>query len=84
MVRRREDSGDSVTWSDAVNWYLEENEDSIGSSTSELEKRRKLANSIVKKLVRHDAVLVFLTEKVEGEGDEGRDIGVHPNYSIDG
>ena len=84
MVRRREDSGDSVTWSDAVNWYLEENEDSIGSSTSELEKRRKLANSIVKKLIRHDTVLVFLTEKVEGEGDEGRDIGVHPNYSIDG
>ena len=84
MVRRKEDANESVTWNDCVKWYLEENEEGIGGDMEELARLKKLAHSVIKKLIKHDSILVFLSEKEEGASHEDRAIGVHPNYSIGG
>jgi DNA replication licensing factor MCM6 len=84
MVRRKEDSNETVTWNQCVTWYLEENEDEINGDMEELGRLKKLAHSVIKKLVKHDSILVFLSEKEEGQEHEDRIVGVHPNYSIGG
>mmetsp|Transcript_18745 Transcript_18745/g.39007 ORF Transcript_18745/g.39007 Transcript_18745/m.39007 type:complete len:896 (+) Transcript_18745:69-2756(+) len=84
MVRRKEDANETVTWNQCVTWYLEENEDEINGDMEELARLKKLAHSVIKKLIKHDSILVFLSEKEEGLTHEDRVIGVHPNYNIGG
>ncbi|GMH62323.1 hypothetical protein TL16_g03452 [Triparma laevis f. inornata] len=83
MIRRKEDAGVNVTWKTAVEWFLETKESDIGGDVEELEKMNKLANKVIKKLIKSDGILVFLAEAEDGEGDSDRPLGVHPNYAIE-
>ena len=82
MLRSKEDDGKECTWAQSVEWYLEEQEGAIGDSEEELNRVKKLANLVIKKLVRTDGVLIFSGDKAEGEKDENRGLVVHPNYEI--
>ncbi|GMI14349.1 hypothetical protein TrVE_jg11240 [Triparma verrucosa] len=83
MIRRKEDAGVTVTWKSAIEWFLETKESDIGGDVEELEKMRRLANKVIKKLIKSDGILVFLAEAEDGEGDTDRPLGVHPNYAIE-
>jgi DNA replication licensing factor MCM6 len=80
LLRDEEEKGRSVTFGQTVEWYLEQQEAAIGDSVDELERIRSLVTKVVKKLLKTDGVLMYYGERAEGEADEARIIGVHPNY----
>ena len=83
MIRSREEKKEPVTWKAAVEWFLQQEEQNIGDDVEELGRLKSLANSVIKKLIKSDGVLVYLGEAEEGLGKEDRIIGVHPNYSLE-
>ncbi len=82
MVRSHEEKNETVTWGDAIEWYLREEEHNIGGDLDELERVKGLANAVIKRLIKTDRVLIYLEEQAEGESNEARRIGVHPNYNL--
>jgi len=70
-----------LTWSEAVDWYLEQCESEIGDSVDEMERIKALSNLVVKRLIEKDHVLIFMDEQPDGP-PQSRTIAVHPNYVI--
>lgn len=71
--------GTYLTWTQAVDWYLEQCKGEYGDSEEEKEKMRKLIDLVVRRLLNADHVLIFIGDSDIEEGQ--RKIAVHPNYS---
>ena len=73
-----------LTWSQTVDWYLNQCEAQIGDSLEELQRLRKLTNLVIRRLIGVDHVLIYIggdgaAESMK-EGD--RKIAVHPNFVV--
>jgi len=66
--------------SDLVNWYLEEHSDTI-EDMDELNRLKRLVETVIHKLVTDDGVLQIVGDYEEGN-EENRVIMVNPNHEI--
>lgn len=70
-----------LTWGEVAEWYLEQCESDIGDSLEELQRKRKLTNLVIRRLVQVDHVLMCIGS-TEGIAETDRKIAVHPNYAV--
>jgi DNA replication licensing factor MCM6 len=70
-----------LTWGQVVEWYIQQVEREIGDSDEALQRKKKLTNLVIRRLVHVDHVLVYIGES-EGVPELERKIAVHPNYDF--
>jgi DNA replication licensing factor MCM6 len=72
--------GEGLTAEEIIDWYLTQKEDEL-HSIAELEKERKLAYKVLKRLVK-DRILMSVTSDVESTSTSKTVYILHPNCSI--
>jgi hypothetical protein len=72
----------SMTWTELVDWYLEQCEHEIGDSMEKLEELRRKLNLVIRRLIRVDRVLIVIGEDTSLEREGETRLSVHPNYVI--
>lgn len=72
-----------LTWSEVVEWYLEQVEQEIGSSVEQLDETRKKVNLVIRRLLNKENVLTAVGQHPQNKSEEQQTLlSVHPNYDV--